>query len=102
MNVFQLIKTVLNEIYERIPLEETQKDKKIKEALKSLRNTYLNMAATGVSNDYADLVTRFAYIYKYVTSHANVVYQLVTYCPALAKLFDQKQVTITCVGGGPG
>jgi len=32
MKVFELIKTVLEEIYERIPLEQTQKDKKIKEA----------------------------------------------------------------------
>lgn len=102
MKVFELIKTVLDEIYVRIDGDEADKDKRIKEALESLRETYLNSAETGVSNDYADLVTRFAYIYKYVTSHANVVYQLVTYCPELASLFDKKQVAITCVGGGPG
>lgn len=102
MNVFQLIKTVLNEIYERIQGDEGEKDKRIKEALESLRATYLNLAAKGTPNDYADLITRFAYIYKYVTSHANIVYQLVPCCAELVSLFDQKQVAITCVGGGPG
>ena len=53
-------------------------------------------------HNYADDVTRFAYVYKYVTSHANAVHQLVPRCAELAELFDRPQVNITCIGGGPG
>jgi hypothetical protein len=100
MSVFELIKTVLDEIYERIPDEA--KDEKIKKEIKALMLAYSKLAEEGVPHDYADDVTRFAYVYKYVTSHANTVCQLVPRCPDLARLFDRPQVNITCIGGGPG
>lgn len=101
MKVFPLIKTVLDEIYERIPGKPEEKDPKIKEQIEALRATYARLAK-GAANNYADDVTRFAYIYKYVTSHANIVYQLVPKCGELSKLFDRERISITCVGGGPG
>ena len=101
MNVFQLIKSVLDEIYVRIPGEQDEKDSKIRKQLASLRAAYAELQK-GVTNDYSDPTTRFAYIHKYVTSHANIVYQLLKNCPELTRLFDNEQVNITCVGGGPG
>jgi hypothetical protein len=107
MNVFQLIQTVLDEIYKRLAGDDDTKDKNIGGQMVALREAYRKLAKTGVPNNYADPVTRFAYIYVYVTSHANVVYQLITNClhsgcSALAELFDREQVNITCIGGGPG
>jgi len=102
MNVFQLIKSVLDEIYERIPDETGDKDKRIKTQIDSLMAAYAKLATKGVPNDYTDSVTRFAYIYKYVTSHANIVFQLVPRSLSLRRLFDKEVVSITCVGGGPG
>lgn len=108
MNVFQLIKTVLDEIYKRISGDEANKDKQISSRMTALGEAYRKLAKEGVPNDYADSVTRFAYIYVYVTSHANVVYQLIRNCAVsrscseLAKLFDREQVNVTCIGGGPG
>jgi hypothetical protein len=108
MNVFQLIKTVLEEIYKRISGDDADKDEQIKSQMFALRKAYENLLREGVPNDYADAVTRFAYIYVYVTSHANVVYQLIQNCSAskscseLASLFDRDQVNVTCIGGGPG
>ena len=52
--------------------------------------------------DHSDIVTRFAYIYKYTTSHANLVYQIVKGSRDLSRIFDQEKVNITCIGGGPG
>ncbi|MBN1960720.1 MAG: hypothetical protein JW841_07215 [Deltaproteobacteria bacterium] len=52
--------------------------------------------------DYSDPSTRFAYIYRYVTCHANLVYRLISTSNRLTKLFKAEQVTISCVGGGPG
>jgi hypothetical protein len=102
MNCFQLVKTVLDEIYEKIPLvEETEKDDAIKKELDSLGSKYAKLSS-GEAVDYANPVTRFAYIYRYVTSHANIVYDIIKSCPELTNLMASDKVTMTCIGGGPG
>src|SRR6185295_12815544 len=102
MNVFQLIKSVLDEIYARLAGDETSKDSQIKTQAKTLSKHYASLATKGVSHDYADPITRFAYIYVYVTSHANAVYQLIGRHTPLRNLFHRDLVNITCIGGGPG
>jgi hypothetical protein len=102
MNVFQLVKTVLDELYIRIPAEtEAEKDEKILQMMRFLEAEYPKLIQ-GVRIDYSDLVTRFAYIYKYVTSHANLVYQVINASTDLANLFDNEKVNVACIGGGPG
>src|SRR2546421_1258589 len=101
MSVFELIKSVLDELYARIPGEEAEKDAAIKEKLASLSRGYKALAK-GVVNDYADDTTRFAYIYKYVTSHANIVFSAIEDSAELSALFDKEKVNVTCIGGGPG
>lgn len=102
MLCFQLVKTVLDELYERLPYSsEFQKDQAIKEKLSYLGRAYENLRG-GLQIDHADLTTRFAYIYKYVTCHANLVYQTIQSAPPLQSLFNQQKVKITCIGGGPG
>lgn len=102
MNVFQLVKSVLDEIYERISGQPADKDSRIEAEIASLKTAYERLGEQGVPNDYSKAVTRFAYIYKYVTSHANVVYQLLAKSPQLDALFDRSQLNISCIGGGPG
>jgi hypothetical protein len=102
MNVFQLIKSVLDEIYTRLPGDDARKDANIKKQAEVMRDGYKHLATKPISHNYADPVTRFAYIYVYVTSHANVVYQLIRKSSALRTLFKRDQVNITCIGGGPG
>jgi hypothetical protein len=102
MNVFQLMKSVLDELYARIPEEKSQtKDDKIRERLTFLEQQYAGLTR-GNRVDYSDITTRFAYIYRYVTSHANLVYQLVSSSTELAGLFDRDKVNVACIGGGPG
>lgn len=101
MNCFQLIKTVLDEAYAAIPGDEEAKDAKIRKAHTALSKEYQNLLNDGCL-DYSSPSRRFAYIYKYTTSHANLVYTIIQRSKALQKLFDQEKVTLACVGGGPG
>lgn len=99
MNCFQLVKTVLDEIYTEIPLRG--KDEAIKAELDLLRRKYANLLS-GEIIDYANPITRFAYIYRYVTSHANIAHTIIESCSELTDLMDANKVNMTCVGGGPG
>lgn len=102
MNCFQLVKIVLDEIYTEIPLPgEPEKDAAISKELKLLSERYANLAS-GITVDYENAVTRFAYIYRYVTSHANIVYDIIRGCSELTELMNSDKVTMTCFGGGPG
>jgi hypothetical protein len=76
MNVFQLIHTVLEEIYDAVPGDETKKDAKIQARLQELSDGFSKLI-TENKITYTDPATRFAYIYKYVTSHSNLVYQCI-------------------------
>lgn len=100
MTIFQLIKTVLDEIYGQIeePVEGI-KDQKIKEKLEYLSDHYNKLLTSSVTIDYKDPATRFAYIYKYVTCHANLVYNELY---KISELFQFPQIVISCIGGGPG
>jgi len=101
MNCFQLIKSVLDEEYEQIPGTEKEKDAAIKAALVQLRKHYQNVTSKGAF-DYKERVIRFAYIYSYVTCHANLVYGLIERSTPLRALFDRDEVEVACIGGGPG
>lgn len=96
------MKSVLDELYVRIPEDNSQtKDDKIRAKLTFLEQQYAGLAK-GNRIDYSDIVTRFAYIYRYVTSHANLVYQLISSSTDLADLFERDKVNVACIGGGPG
>jgi hypothetical protein len=101
MNCFQLIRTVLDEAYSEIPGSEAEKDHSIEKALTGLSKAYTNLLAKGCL-DYSDPCRRFAYIYRYTTSHANIVYEKIRYSNRLASLFDRDKLLISCIGGGPG
>jgi len=100
MNCFQLIKSVLDEEYDRIPAKN--RDKLIEERLTELSDAYSKLA-TKQDIDYADPVTRFAYLYRYVTSHANIVFDAIKMSSEILKLLKSSDaVQLTCIGGGPG
>jgi hypothetical protein len=102
MNCFQLVKSVLDELYRRVPgKRDPEKDRLINDHLKSLRTSYAQLTIKNTV-DHSNLASRFAYIYRYVTSHANFVYQVILKSKALQNLFNRERVTITCIGGGPG
>jgi hypothetical protein len=102
MKCFQLVKTVLDELYARIPASsEAEKDGKIQAMLRKLEQNYAHLVCEN-NIDHSDLVSRFAYIYKYVTCHANLVSQIIAESDDLGALFNREKVNVTCIGGGPG
>ena len=103
MECFQLVKSVLDEIYADLPdRSERSKDRKIQEKLDILQERYGNLLSSNISVDYSDLYTQFAYIYRYVTSHANIVYQVIQTYPEIQELLSQEKISVACLGGGPG
>ena len=50
----------------------------------------------------SDPAVRFAYIYRYTTAHANIVFDAIINNDQLKEIFDQENIKIACVGGGPG
>jgi hypothetical protein len=102
MICFQLAKQVLDKMYQDFSQpSEDKKDGLINKALAYLGNEYQGLAA-GSQITYSHLALTFAYIYKYVPIHANVVFQRISASSDLADLFRQERVNIVCLGGGPG
>jgi len=101
MNCFQLIKTVLDEAYAAIPGSDAQRDAAIATQLAQLSNDYHNLLLKGCL-DYSNPARRFAYVFRYTTAHANLVYRRILASNVLRAVFDRPKVQITCVGGGPG
>jgi hypothetical protein len=101
MNCFKLIKTVLDEAYAQIPGTEAEKDEAIKKALSDLKNDYGRLLSMGCL-DYSDPIKRFAYIYKYTTSHANYVFNVLKESTVIIPFFRLPKLTVATIGGGPG
>lgn len=101
MNCFQIIKSVLDEAYNDIEGSEAEKDEDIRSALNYLRDQYSRLLH-GTDIDYSHPITRFAYIYTYVTSHANIVCSIIENSNDLSVIFDNDKVNVACIGGGPG
>jgi len=101
VNCFQIIKSVLDEAYNDIEGNEEEKDALILDALKYLRTEYSKLL-TSEGIVYSLPTTRFAYIYAYVTSHANLVCTIIENSDDLSAVFDNGKVNVACIGGGPG
>lgn len=104
MNCFQLVKTVLDDLYYEISEEYgNSTDDLIKSKLNYLRNKYENLENINPTDiDYNDPVTRFAYVYRYTTAHANIVFQFIRDIKTLKDTFDIEKLNLGCLGGGPG
>lgn len=102
MEIFKLINQVLEELYDDIPGQtDAEKDDQIEKSLKELRFYYLNMGG-GVSIDYSEPTVRFAYLYRYVTCHSNLVKDSLDLAKLGGLIKKTNQLTISAIGGGPG
>jgi len=101
MNCFELLKTVLDDAYLEIKGSEEEKDERISAELSRLSSQYRDLTKQSII-DYSDPVTRFAYAYSYVTSHANLVCDRIRNSTHLKTLFERDTIQVSCIGGGPG
>lgn len=104
MTLTQLIKLVLDQAYDDMPYaKEKEKDECIKTCLETLSSKYRRLTRGAHEQiDYANPVTRFAYIYKYTIAHADYIMQLIREHEEVACLFTGGEATVSCLGGGPG
>jgi len=96
---FDVIKKVLDRAYKDI--DASDKDTKITEQLGALSKRYNDILVKG-GPDYEDEVTRFAYVFRYSTAHAEYLNGAIGWSPDLRAALKREQIYITCIGGGPG
>lgn len=96
---FEIVVETLDRSYAEI--DASNKDDLISTRLTELTKKYSNLLATG-GPSYTDDITRFAYVFRYSTAHADYLHQVVSYSPELRKALAGDIVTVTCIGGGPG
>jgi hypothetical protein len=102
MRCFEELQKVLDEAYHEIEaVDDAARDELIMAELARLRAGYADLLKPRVV-DYSEPVTRFAYVYCYVSSHANLVYQIIRQSRTLRELFEGDNVRAACIGGGPG
>jgi hypothetical protein len=106
VTIFELVKIVLDELYqESTRYYGAQVDTVILDRMKYLAASYTQLtSATRAPVNYADPATRFAYVYKYVTAHADYIVQVMsTFKSSInGPVFKNKDLQISCIGGGPG
>ncbi len=102
---FEIVKDCLDNLYGKIHAANVwEKDQLILRELKNLSDCYeggvLDNNRDGI--DYSRPETRFAYMYTYVASHANIIYEIILNNPELAEIFTQREVEVSSLGIGPG
>lgn len=109
--IFELVKVVLDELYEetkKMHASEVATDKAIIDKMNYLSKKYTQLTdKSSTVIDYKDSATRFAYVYKYVASHADYLNQILRALindkdKALKEVFMQESLRVSCIGGGPG
>jgi len=95
---FEIVRKTLDRGYADI---KGERDEKIKARLHRLREQISDVLASGGPH-YFDPVTRFAYVYKYASAHADYLDGIIKRSPSIQEVLNRDKVSITCVGGGPG
>lgn len=106
MTIFELVKIALDELYKEAEKDHgTNTDAEIQKKLDYLSASYASLSDPNrKAVKYEDPTTRFAYVYKYVTSHADYVVQILEdlRIELGTPIFNTEIVRVACIGGGPG
>lgn len=102
---FKLVKSVLDDLDSLIKkIHGPDATEQVQKRLNTLSGEYKNLTST-LRNpvDYADPVTRFAYVFSYVAAHSSYVKQRLLSSESIKELLNTDEaLRVTCVGGGPG
>ncbi|MDR2410202.1 MAG: hypothetical protein LBE13_19120 [Bacteroidales bacterium] len=101
MNCFELIKGVLDNLWDNLEGTEEEKVEQIKTAIDYLSKNY-HRIATSEKINYDDKYIQFAYIYVYTASHADYLFQLLTETQQKRPIITTNNFRISSLGGGPG
>ena len=99
MKCFELVRAVLDDVYSDLGPSGADD---VKKSFSIMSRHFGSLRSMG-GPEYSDPATRCGYVFKYVTCHANLVYQTVARCSDLrAAITRNDRVWVTCLGGGPG
>jgi hypothetical protein len=102
MKCFQVVQNVLTSTFGQIQGSQEEKVSLVKACLRTISQKYRNALLTEGGPDFADPITRFAYVFLYVPVNAHWLYELIGWSPDVQELFDKPKLRATCLGGGPG
>ena len=97
---FEIVRQTLDRSYADIG--DDRRDEKIKTRMVELRDGFRRGLLARGGPDYSDAITRFAYVYKYASAHADYLDGIVKSSSSLQEVLSREKVSITCIGGGPG
>jgi len=102
MNCFELIRNVLDELWQEIPgTTDAEKAEQVKARQSELSRNYAAIRGSSVI-DYSDPLTQFAYIFTYTAAHGDFLYQLLNKVRRKHDFPEQGEFSLTSLGGGPG
>ena len=101
MNCFDLVFTVLDELWHEMEGDDHQKSAAVKKEIKSLSDNYQAISQNSVI-DYSKPVTQFAYIFKYTSTHGDYLYQLLSKAQEQHEFCTSGSFKTVSLGGGPG
>jgi len=102
MQCFEAVRVALDGLWKCMDGDEPSKYKRVAETLESMREKYISMMRNGVAPDFSKSETRAAYVYRYVSAHANFLCQEIEKSKDLKSLFGGPKVRMAAIGGGPG
>ena len=98
---FEIVKAALDDAYSEFEGDEKAVDQAINNRLKELSDRYRDVLNQG-GPDYADAATRFAYLFRYASAHADYLSSIIYASNAIQNALKLDRVHISCIGGGPG
>lgn len=101
MGCFGMLPEILERLERRIPGNLAERTRIVNQHLTTTLDYSRLKEPDRPAIDYADPAVRMAYIYKYVTAHAQLVEQRILKSEVLLNVV-RNDCSITCLGGGPG
>jgi hypothetical protein len=102
--IVDIVRSVLEKLDAQGLVEHDDWDEQLMAQMASLELSYRELRDRQRDLiDYSQLSTQAAYFYRYVIGHADFIYQILTKARAEAgaPLFDEEEIFVTSVGGGP-
>jgi hypothetical protein len=101
---FERVKIILNQICPALDAKTGNAQGLMKAEIDALRQEYPRISIKSAPPiDYTDRARQAAYMYVYAVANADLIYSALALSgKPVRQIFEQEQVKVACVGGGPG
>ncbi|TPG42677.1 hypothetical protein EAH79_02040 [Sphingomonas koreensis] len=103
LTTFERVKAILDQLCPPLDVPVGQAHTRLKAQLLALGSEYPRIYdGSRKSVDYSDPACHAAYVFKYLTANASLIYRaLIDAEAAKYQIFAKQSITMVCVGGGP-